>query len=77
MIMTMSGSMIEIEGSGKHCHVTRETLDILFGKGFELEAKKMLIEENAAKLKNEIQYRGTSVVIFKRECLEALIKRRV
>ena len=31
-----------IEGSGKHCHVTRETLDVLFGAGFELEVKKML-----------------------------------
>ena len=38
----MSGNMVEIEGSGKHCHVTRETLDILYGKGFELEVKKML-----------------------------------
>ena len=38
----MSGNRIEIEGSGKHCHVTRETLDILFGDGFELEIKKML-----------------------------------
>ena len=34
--------MVIIEGSGKHCHVTRETLDILFGKGFELQVKKML-----------------------------------
>ena len=31
-----------IEGSGKHCHVTRETLDALFGKGFELVVKKWL-----------------------------------
>ena len=38
----MSGRMIEIEGSGKHCHVTRETLDTLYGKGFELEKKRML-----------------------------------
>ena len=38
----MSGKKIEIEGSGKHCHVSRETLDILFGDGFELEIKKML-----------------------------------
>ena len=38
----MSGIMVEIEGSGKHCHVTRETLDTLYGKGFELEVKKML-----------------------------------
>ena len=38
----MSGKKVEIEGSGKHCHVTRETLDILFGDGFELEIKRML-----------------------------------
>ena len=38
----MSGNKIEIEGSGKHCHVTRETLDTLFGEGFELEVRKML-----------------------------------
>jgi putative phosphotransacetylase len=33
---------VVIEGSGKHCHVTRETLDALFGKGFELQVKKWL-----------------------------------
>lgn len=38
----MSDMKVEIEGSGKHCHVTRETLDVLFGKGFELENKKDL-----------------------------------
>ena len=38
----MSGKKVEIEGSGKHCHVTQETLDILFGDGFELEIKRML-----------------------------------
>ena len=38
----MSNRKIEIEGSGKHCHVTRETLDTLFGNGFELEIKRML-----------------------------------
>ena len=37
----MPGKII-IEGSGKHCHVTRATLDILFGEGFELEVKKWL-----------------------------------
>jgi indolepyruvate ferredoxin oxidoreductase alpha subunit len=40
----------------------------------ELEAKRQLIDENAARLKTEIEYRGLSVVIFKRECLEALRK---
>ena len=42
----------------------------------ELEAKKQLVEENAAKLKAEIEYRGLSVVIFRRECLEAFRKRQ-
>jgi len=40
----MSGNTVIIEGSGKHCHVTRETLDTLFGKGFELEVKKWLTQ---------------------------------
>jgi indolepyruvate ferredoxin oxidoreductase alpha subunit len=42
----------------------------------ELEAKKQLLEENTEKLKKELLHRGLSVVIFKRECLEALRKRR-
>jgi len=33
---------IIIEGSGKHCHVTRATLDILFGEGAQLTVKKWL-----------------------------------
>jgi indolepyruvate ferredoxin oxidoreductase alpha subunit len=41
----------------------------------ELEAKKQLIEENTARIKAEIEYRGLSVIIFKRECLEAFRKR--
>ncbi|MDR1904001.1 MAG: indolepyruvate ferredoxin oxidoreductase subunit alpha [Treponema sp.] len=41
----------------------------------ELEAKKQLVEENAALLKKEMEYRGLSVVIFRRECLEAARKR--
>jgi len=40
----------------------------------ELEAKKQLIDENAARLKKEMEYRGLSVVVFKRECLEAARK---
>ncbi|MDR2500854.1 MAG: indolepyruvate ferredoxin oxidoreductase [Treponema sp.] len=42
----------------------------------ELEAKKTLLEENAARLKAELAYPGLSVLIFKRECLEAARKRR-
>lgn len=38
----MSDIIVKVEGSGRHCHVTQETLDVLFGKGFELTVKKML-----------------------------------
>jgi indolepyruvate ferredoxin oxidoreductase alpha subunit len=41
----------------------------------ELEAKRQFLDENAARLKAELEYRGLSVVIFKRECLEAFRKR--
>jgi indolepyruvate ferredoxin oxidoreductase alpha subunit len=41
-----------------------------------LSAKKQLIDENTARLKTEFEYRGLSVVIFKRECLEALRKKK-
>jgi indolepyruvate ferredoxin oxidoreductase alpha subunit len=41
----------------------------------ELEAKKQNLEANTAALKAEIEYRGPSVVVFKRECLEAARKR--
>jgi len=42
VVIILSGKTVVIEGSGKHCHVSRETLDKLFGEGFELEIKKML-----------------------------------
>jgi indolepyruvate ferredoxin oxidoreductase alpha subunit len=45
------------------------------GHLLELEAKRQLLEENAARLKAEMEYRGLSVVIFRRECLEAFRKR--
>ena len=33
---------IMIEGSGRHVHLSREDVDVLFGQGFELEVKKPL-----------------------------------
>lgn len=38
----MEGNKIIIEGSGRHVHVKKETLEALFGAGFELEVKKEL-----------------------------------
>jgi len=42
----------------------------------ELEAKPNLVDENAAKLKKEIETKDLSVVIFRRECLEAFRKNK-
>jgi len=42
----------------------------------ELEAKPNLVDENAVKLKAEIEQKGVSVIIFKRECLEAFRKNK-
>ncbi|MCL2443950.1 MAG: thiamine pyrophosphate-dependent enzyme [Treponema sp.] len=42
----------------------------------ELEAKPNLVDENAEKIKAEIQQKGPSVIILKRVCLEALRKNK-
>jgi len=44
VVIIVAEKTVIIEGSGKHCHVTRETLDALFGVGFELEVKKWLTQ---------------------------------
>ena len=74
-IVAMTGCQETILPSGK-------LKDLVLGLGvkpehlLELEAKNQLIGENTAKLKKEFEYRGLSVVIFQRECLEAFRKRR-
>jgi indolepyruvate ferredoxin oxidoreductase alpha subunit len=42
----------------------------------ELEAKPNLVQENAAKMKAEIQQKGVSVIILRRECIEAFRKNK-
>jgi len=42
VVIKLANNIVPLEGSGKHCHVSRETLDKLFGDGFELEIRKML-----------------------------------
>lgn len=38
----MSEKKVVVEMSGKHCHVTKEVLEKLFGVGFEMQVRKML-----------------------------------
>ena len=54
----MSGIMVEIEGSGKHCHVRRDTLDTLYGEGFELEVKKWLTQPGQFATPHKITIQG-------------------
>ena len=54
----MAEMLIEIEGSGKHCHLTRETQDILFGEGFELDVKKMLTQPGQFAAEQKVTMEG-------------------
>ena len=47
-----------VEGSGKHVHVTRETLDVLFGKGYELTPKKALSQPGQYASEERVEVSG-------------------
>jgi len=73
--VAMTGCQPTILGSEKlknlilGCGVNQDHL-------LELEAKPGLVDENSVKLRREIECRGLSVVIFRRECLEAFRKKK-
>jgi indolepyruvate ferredoxin oxidoreductase alpha subunit len=77
----LDNSIVAMTGCQETIIPSNRLRDLILGCGvkpehlLELEAKKQFLEENAAKLKAEIEYRGLSVVIFRRECLEAFRKR--
>ena len=54
----MQGNKIQIEGSGKHCHLSRATIDKLFGEGFELEKKKDLSQPGQYATPHKITVQG-------------------
>ena len=49
---------ILVETSARHVHVTQETLEVLFGKGAELEVKKMLSQPGQFVSNQKVQVVG-------------------
>jgi indolepyruvate ferredoxin oxidoreductase alpha subunit len=81
-LIILDNSIVAMTGCQETILPSFRLRELILGLGvksehlLELETKKQLIETNAALLKKEAEYRGVSVVIFKRECLEAARKRR-
>ncbi|MDR2701612.1 MAG: indolepyruvate ferredoxin oxidoreductase [Spirochaetaceae bacterium] len=80
-LIILDNSTVAMTGCQKTAFPSEKLKSLILGTGLdpshylELEAKKQLIEENAVKLKKEAEHHGLSVVVFKRECLEAARKR--
>jgi indolepyruvate ferredoxin oxidoreductase alpha subunit len=81
-VIILDNSIVAMTGCQETMLPSAKLPALILGAGvapehlLELEAKKQALEENTARLKGELEYRGLSVVIFKRECLEAFRKRR-
>ena len=54
----MSEKSIIIEGSGRHIHLSAQHLEALFGKGFELEVKKMLSQPGEFASNSRVEVKG-------------------
>jgi indolepyruvate ferredoxin oxidoreductase alpha subunit len=80
-LIILDNSIVAMTGCQPTAFPSSKLKSLILGTGLdpahylELEAKKQFLEENAAKLKKEAEYRGLSVAVFKRECLEAARKR--
>ena len=81
-IIILDNSSVAMTGCQPTMIKSDNLLRLIIGCGanpdhvLKLEAKKQLIEENAEKLKAEIEHRGLSIVVFRRECLEAFRKNK-
>ncbi len=78
----LDNSIVAMTGCQDTMLSSDELHPLLLGLGVKsehllvLEAKKPNLAANIAALKRELEYRGLSVLIFRRECLEAFKKRR-
>ncbi len=79
-LVILDNSIVAMTGCQETIVPSEKLSALLLGLGvqpdhlLELEAKRPLIEANAVRLRAEIEYKGLSVVVFKRPCLEALRK---
>ncbi|MDR1867700.1 MAG: indolepyruvate ferredoxin oxidoreductase [Treponema sp.] len=82
-IIILDNSAVAMTGCQDTIIPSEKLRSLIVGAGvepdhcIELAAKRQLIDENALRLKAELAYRGVSVILFKRECLEALRRRRM
>ncbi|MDR2049544.1 MAG: indolepyruvate ferredoxin oxidoreductase subunit alpha, partial [Treponema sp.] len=76
-IIILDNSIVAMTGCQPTAVPSDKLRALILGTGLdpahflELETRRQNIEENAARLKQEASYRGLSVVVFRRECLEA------
>ncbi|MDR0689983.1 MAG: indolepyruvate ferredoxin oxidoreductase [Spirochaetaceae bacterium] len=81
-VIILDNSIVAMTGCQETMIPSNRLPPLILGLGvkpehfLELEAKRQFLEENAIRLKAEIEYRGLSVVILRRECLEAFRKRK-
>ncbi|MDR2029166.1 MAG: indolepyruvate ferredoxin oxidoreductase [Treponema sp.] len=81
-VIILDNSIVAMTGCQETILPSSQLKPLILGLGIkpghllELEAKKQFLEENTRRLREEMEYPGLSVVIFKRECLEALRKWR-
>ena len=65
---------ILVETSARHVHVTQETLEILFGKGAQLEVKKMLSQPGQFASNQKVDVVGYKTNKVTGEKVEAVLK---
>ncbi len=65
---------ILVETSARHVHVTQETLEVLFGKGAQLEVKKMLSQPGQFASNQKVNVVGYKVNKLTGEKVEAVLK---
>ena len=82
-VIILDNSIVAMTGCQETIVPSENLANLILGLGvksehlLELEAKPHLFEENTARLKKEMEYRGLSVVIFRRVCIEAFRKQRL